>query len=69
MESREVVKLINGFRNEEGNRATLTHANFLKSIDKEIETLENVGISTKVNFYPSSYSDGVRNYRCFNRGE
>lgn len=65
MESREIVKLINSFRKEEDNRAELTHSNFLKSIDKEIEVLENVGISTKVNFYESSYSDGVRNYRCY----
>ena len=65
MTSLEVVDLINKFREEEGNRAVLTHANFLKSIRKEIETLENVGISTKVNFYLCSYIDGNRNYTMY----
>ena len=65
MTSLEVVDLINKFRAEEGNRAVLTHANFLKSIRKEIETLENVGISTKVNFYLCSYIDGNRNYTMY----
>lgn len=65
MTSLEVVDLINKFRKEEGNMKSLTHANFLKSVRKEIETLENVGISTKVNFYLSSYSDGIRNYTMY----
>ena len=65
MTSLELVDLINRFRVEEGNRTVLTHANFLKSVRKEIETLENVGISTKVNFYLCSYSDGNRNYTMY----
>ena len=65
MESREVVKLINKFREEEGNRKQLLHKTFLASIDKEIKSLENVGISTKQNFVLSYYSDGTRNYRCY----
>lgn len=65
MTSLEVVDLINKFRKEEGNMKSLTHANFLKSVRKEIETLENVGISTKVNFYLSSYSDGIRSYTMY----
>lgn len=65
MESRKVVELINNFRLEEGNRAQLKHSDFLKSIDKEVKVLESVGISTKGNFHLSSYSDGIRNYRCY----
>lgn len=65
MNSLDLVDLINRLRTEEGNRAVLTHANFLKAIRKEIETLENVGISTEVNFYLSSYSDGTRKYTMY----
>lgn len=65
MTSLEVVDLVNKLRLEEGDRATLTHANFLKSLRKEIQILENVGISTEVNFYLSSYSDGTRSYTMY----
>ena len=65
MSSLELCKLINTFRAEEGERAELTHPNFLKAIRKEIEILENVGISTKVNFYLSSYRSGNRNYTMY----
>lgn len=65
MTSLEVVELINKLRLEEGDGATLTHANFLKSLRKEIQMLENVGISTEVNFYLSSYSDGTRSYTMY----
>lgn len=44
MLSTEVVDLINNFRVEEGNRKVLLHSDFMKSIRKEIESLENVGI-------------------------
>ena len=65
MTSLEVVELVNKLRLEEGDRTTLTHANFLKSLRKEIQMLENVGISTEVNFYLSSYSDGTRSYTMY----
>ena len=65
MTSLEEVDLINKFRAEEGAKAKLTHANFMKKIKKEIESLENVGISTKVNFYLSSYEEGGRNYNMY----
>lgn len=65
MTSLEVVDLINIFRTEEGNRAILKHSDFLKSIRKEIQTLENVGISTKGNFSLCSYSEGNRNYTMY----
>lgn len=67
MTSLEVVDLINRFRVEEGNRSILKHYHFIQSIEKEIETLENVGISTKTNFRLSSYSatDGSRNYKMY----
>lgn len=44
MLSTEVVDLINNFRVEEGNRKVLLHSDFMKSIRKEIESIENVGI-------------------------
>lgn len=65
MTSLELVDLINRFRVEEGNRAILKHGDFLKSIRKEIQTLENVGISTKGNFSLCSYSEGNRNYTMY----
>lgn len=65
MDSRKVVEIINNFRHEEGNFTEVTHANFLKSIRKEIEALESVGISTKVNFYLSSYRQGFRKYNHY----
>lgn len=65
MDSRKVVEIINNFRNEEGNKTELTHSDFLKSIRKEIESLESVGISTKGNFSLSSYKKGFRKYSCY----
>ena len=67
MTSREVVDLINRFRKEEDNRAVLQHKNFLASIEKEIKVLENVGISTELNFQLSSYEaeDGSRSYKMY----
>ena len=44
MTSKEVVDLINKFRDEEGNRKELEHCDFMKSIRKELESLENAGI-------------------------
>ena len=43
MTSLEVVDLINKFREEEGNRALLTHPHFMRDIRKEIKDLENAG--------------------------
>ena len=65
MTSLEVVDLINRFRVEEGSRAILKHNDFLKSIRRETQTLENVGISTKGNFSLCSYSDGNRSYTMY----
>lgn len=65
MTSVEVVDLINKFRVEEGNTTMKVHKTLMRDIRKEIETLENVGISTKYNFVPSSYNDGTRNYNMF----
>ena len=50
MTSLEVVDLVNKLRLEEGNDKVKTHDNLLKSIDKEIESLKNVGIEPFVNF-------------------
>lgn len=43
MTSLQVVDLINKFREEEGNRALLTHPHFMRDIRKEIKDLENAG--------------------------
>ena len=55
MLSTEVVDLINKFRIEEGNRKVLLHRDFMKSIRKEIESLENAGIRVEGNISPYSY--------------
>lgn len=65
MTSLEEVDLINKFRAEEGKQAKLKHFNFMQKIKKEIESLENVGISTKLNFQLSSYEEGGRNYNMY----
>lgn len=65
MTSLEEVDLINKFRAEEGKRTELKHFNFMQKIKKEIESLENVGISTKLNFQLSSYEEGGRNYNMY----
>lgn len=65
MTSLEVVDLINRFRVEEGNTTMKAHNTLMRDIRKEIETLENVGISTKYNFVLSSYNDGTRNYNMY----
>lgn len=67
MTSLEVVELINKFRLEEGNRTNLTHNNFLKSIRRELEILKNAGITGRVNFYESEYTN-LQNKKqpCYN---
>lgn len=65
MTSLEVVDLINRFRVEEGNTTVKRHADFLASIETEVKTLENVGISTKRNFSLSSYIKGNRSYKMY----
>ena len=56
MLSTEVVDLINKFRTEEGNKKVLKHNDFMKSIRKEIESLENAGVNIgQGNISQSSY--------------
>lgn len=50
MTSLEVVELVNKLRKEEGNEKIKRHDNFIRDIDKELESLKNVGISTFLNF-------------------
>ena len=57
MTSLEVVELINNFRKEEGNTTKKEHRDFMKSIRKEIETLEKSGITNGWNFSLVSYID------------
>ena len=66
MTSLEVVELINNFRKEEGNTTKKEHRDFMKSIRKEIETLEKAGITNGGNFSLVSYIDAKGEERpCF----
>lgn len=66
MTSLEVVELINNFRKEEGNEVVKEHRDFMKSIRKEIETLERSGITNGGNFSLVSYIDAKGEERpCF----
>lgn len=65
MTSKELCELINEFRKLEGNDTLKRHDNLLRDIDNEVKALENVGISTFLNFEEITYSDGTRNYRCY----
>nr|DAV38986.1 MAG TPA: hypothetical protein [Caudoviricetes sp.] len=53
----ELVELINTFRKQEGNETEKEHSDLMKSIRKEIETLENAGIKDGGNFSLISYQD------------
>lgn len=66
MTSLEIVELINNFREEEGNTTKKEHRDFMKSIRKEIETLEKAGITNGGNFSLVSYIDAKGEERpCF----
>lgn len=52
----ELVEMINTFRAEEGNTSEKEHSDLMKSIRKEIEVLEGVGIN-QGNFSPVTYMD------------
>ncbi|QEH69947.1 phage antirepressor KilAC domain-containing protein [Cellulosilyticum sp. WCF-2] len=52
----KLVEMINRFRAEEGNTSEKEHSDLMKSIRKEIETLNQAGIA-QGNFSPGSYSD------------
>lgn len=69
----DLVKMINGFREEErdlkakrqadngeiitAKYTKLKHFNFISSIDTEIETMELLGLEPRINFYAGSYAD------------
>ena len=53
----ELVEIINTFRKEEDNETEKEHSDLMKSIRKEIETLENAGIKDGGNFSLISYQD------------
>ena len=69
MTSLEVVELVNKLRKEEGNEKVKRHSDFLASIEKEIEGLQNVGIPTERNFSLCEYQaeEGGRKYKCYKR--
>ncbi len=52
----ELIEMINTFRSEEGNTSEKEHSDLMKSIRKEIEVLEGVGIN-QGNFSPVTYID------------
>lgn len=53
----KLCELINKLRKEEGNRKVVDKTNLLKKIDKEVNTMKTLGLSTEVNFYVSEYKD------------
>lgn len=57
MTSLEVVDLINIFRLEEGDKRVKKHRDFMKSIRKELGTLEKAGIVNGGNFALVNYTD------------
>lgn len=62
----ELVEMINTFRKEEGNAVEKEHSDLMKSIRKEIETLENAGIKDGGNFSLISYQDAYgRDKPCY----
>lgn len=62
----ELVEMINTFRKEEGNTVEKEHSDLMKSIRKEIETLENAGIKDGGIFSPISYQDAYgRDKPCY----
>lgn len=67
MDSVQLCEQINKFRKEENrDRAELTHNNLMKSIRAELEALENAGVGDEVNFYLVNYIDKKNQKRpCF----
>ena len=57
MTSLEVVDLVNKLRAEEGNNKVKEHKDFMKSIRKELEALESLGIDNGGNFSLVEYVD------------
>lgn len=57
MTSLEVVELINRLRAEEGNETKKEHKEFMKSIRKEIDALQSLGIFNEGNFSLVEYTD------------
>ena len=55
IKSNELVDIINQFRKVEG-KSELLHFTFMRSIRKEIETLEKLGINDEYNFVLVNYS-------------
>jgi len=61
----ELVDVINQFRTEEGNETQKEHNDFMKSIRKEIETLNSAGID-QGNFSLISYTDNLNRQKpCY----
>ena len=56
IKSNEQVDIINQFRKVEG-KSELLHFTFMRSIRKEIETLEKLGINDEYNFVLVNYLD------------
>ena len=56
IKSNELVDIINQFRKVEG-KSELLHFTFMRSIRKEIETLEKLGINDEYNFVLVNYLD------------
>lgn len=66
MDSLQLCKTINKYRQEEGKDKILQHCDLMKSIRKELEALEKAGIGGEGNFSLTSYTD-IQNKKqpCF----
>lgn len=57
IKSVELVDVINKFRCLEHGKSELKHDNLMKKIRKEVETLQELGLDSDVNFYVAKYLD------------
>ena len=69
IKSTDLVKIINYFRHEEGKN-DLRHDNFKTKIEKEIKTLESLGLNGHLNFKESYYINSQNKKQpCFELDE
>ena len=69
IKSTDLVEIINYFRHEEGKN-DLRHDNFKAKIEKEIETLESLGLNGHLNFKESYYINSQNKKQpCFELDE
>ena len=57
MNHAELCELINNLRSEEGNRKVVRQDNLLTKIEKEVNTMESLGLKGALNFKVATYLD------------